>query len=544
MPKKIALDYDESELRIVVANCNGSRVHVSDAKVIPIGETDSVSEKLRAYITSENLQKTETLIAIGRGKAELRELQLPPASDDELPDMVRFQAIRSFASASDRAIVDFLVTNRTAENTTLIAAAVAPGDLDRVKELCSTSELLPKRVALRPLTAASIYLRQSKPPQICVMIDLLADDAEIVIARDGKVIFVRTVRLPSEDKHRSGAIASELHRTMVACGETSTPDRIVVWGTETVHTGDINAIRNTIGCEDVQAVNPFDLVDLQIDCESLPEHVGRLAPLVGLLASDEIAPETLIDFLNPRERVEEEPNRVRRLLMIAAPLAAVFLLGFFVYRQFAEWDRKIANATSEVNTMLASSETADASIARTETIDQFLDSDVNWLDELRRLAVMAPPSEDLIVKNINGTANTKSGGGTLRVIGSVTDPGIIDAMEESLRDEKHSVIGKGSQQQKGEDSYRWTFTESLAITGLELRNTRYSRMAEREAAAQDDAAQDDAAQDDAVQDDAVQDDAQVVAEPPATERAEESSDEDDSSTETKEETEESTEVAA
>lgn len=484
MPKKIALDYDESELRIVVANCNGSRVSVTAAEVIPIGESDSVSQKLRGYITDNGLQKTDTLVAIGRGKAELRELQLPPVPDDELPDMVRFQAIQNFASASERAIVDFLVTNRASDSTTLIAAAVSPADLDRVKELCSTSELPTKRITLRPLSAASLYLRQCKPPQICALIDLLSDDAEIVIARNGKVIFVRTVRLPSEDEHRSGAIASELHRTMIACGETSTPDRIVVWGTDAVHADDISAIRDTIGCDDVQAVNPFDLVDLQSGRDSLPDHVGRLAPLVGLLATDETAPETLIDFLNPRQRAEEEPDRVRRIMMVAAPLAAIFLIGFFVYRQFADWDRKIAMAADEVNLMLKPSETAEQSIARTEAIDKFLDSDVNWLDEIRRLAEKSPPSEELIVNSITAIANTKSGGGTLRVSGSVTDPGILDVMEQTLRDEAHSVVGKGSQEQKGNDSYRWTFSESVMVSGTEMRNIRYQRMAQRESAGQ------------------------------------------------------------
>ncbi|QEF99859.1 hypothetical protein Mal15_39260 [Stieleria maiorica] len=479
MPKRIALDYDSRELRIVVANCSGSKVQVTDAQVIPIPENGSVSEKLRGYISGQGLQKTETLVAIGRGKAELRELQLPPVPEDELPDMVRFQAIRSFASASERAIVDFLVTRRTNENNTLIAAAVAPAEMDKVRELCNTSELLPKRIALRPLTAASLYLRTQKQPPICVMIDLLTDDAEIVIARDGKVIFVRTVRLPSEERHRSGAIASELHRTMVACGETSTPDRIVVWGTGTVHAGDIAAIKNTINCDDVQAVNPFDLVGLQIDREALPEHVGRLAPLVGLLASDETAPETLIDFLNPRKKPEVEPDRVRRILVIAGPIAAVFLVGFFIYRQFAEWDRKIAGATNEVNLLLPSSEAADESIARTEAIDQFLDADVNWLDEIRRLAEKAPPSDKMIVRNISGTANIRGGGGTLRVVGAVTEPGVIDELEASLRDETHGVVGKGSQEQKDQDAYAWTFTESIAVAGETIRNTRYSRMAEQ-----------------------------------------------------------------
>ncbi|WP_372895711.1 type IV pilus biogenesis protein PilM [Stieleria sp.] len=488
MPKRIALDYDDRELRIVVANCNGSKVQVTDAQVIPIPENGSVSEKLRAYITSEGLQKTETLVTIGRGKAELRELQLPPVPDDELPDMVRFQAIRSFASASERAIVDFLVTRRTNENNTLIAAAVSPGDMDRVRELCKTSDLLPKRIALRPLSAASLYLRGQKTPPICVLIDLLNDDAEIVIARDGKVIFVRTVRLPSEARHRSGAIASELHRTMVACGETSTPGRIVVWGTESVHAGDIAAIKSTISCDDVQAVNPFDLVSLQIDRSALPEHIGRLAPLVGLLASDETAPETLIDFLNPRKKPEEEPDRVRRILMIAGPIAAVFLAGFFIYRQFAQWDRKIANATNEVNLLLPSAKAAEESIERTETIDQFLDGDVNWLDEIRRLAEKAPPSDKMIVRNISGTASIRGGGGTLRIVGAVTEPSVIDELEEALRDPNHGVVGKGSQEQKGQDTYAWTFTESVMISGETIRNTRYERMAERIAEAESQAA--------------------------------------------------------
>lgn len=482
MPKKLALDYDASELRIVVANCNAARVSVTDVAVIPIGDDDSVSEKLRGFINANGLQKTEALIAIGRGKAELRELQLPPVPEEELPDMVRFQAIRSFASASDRAIVDYLVTDKNAEGHALIAAAVSPQDLKQIHELCGTSELIPKRVALRPLTAASLYLRQATPPPICVMIDLLADEAEIVVARAGKVIFVRTVRLPSEDEYRPAAIASELRRTMVACGETSQPDRIVVWGTAAVHAADVDAIKAEVECDDVLAVDPFSMVELKLDQGALPEHVGRLAPLVGLLASDEAAPETLIDFLNPRERQEPEPDRLRRALMIAGPLVAVFLIGFFVYRQFAEWDRKIAQVTNEINLMKPSADKADVSIGKTEKVDLFLDGDVNWLDELRRFANEAPPSDKLMVDTIYASSDIRKGGGDLRFTGTVVQPNVIDEMEASLRDESHRIIGKGSQQQSRERGYRWDFTETISLTGATMRNLRYERMTLKQAA--------------------------------------------------------------
>ncbi|KAA5543656.1 hypothetical protein FYK55_10645 [Roseiconus nitratireducens] len=484
MPKKIALDYDASELRLVVANCSGSRVQVTNAKLVRLAEGDSVSEKLRSLVNELGLQKTDVLVAIGRGKAELRELQLPPVPEDELPDMVRYQAIRSFASASDRAIVDYLVTGRTPEANTLIAAAVGPPDLEKIKELCQTADLDLKRVALRPLAAASLYLERTRTPEVCVMIDLLADDAELVVARQGKVIFVRTVKLPSSEPQRRRALSSELRRTMVACAQGATPDRIVVWGTQAVHAGDVEVIKETVDCDDVIAVDPFSLVDCQVSSNEMPEHVGRLAPLVGLLASDEAAPETLIDFLNPRERVEAEPDRLRRALLIAAPLVAVFLIGFFIYKRLADWDRRIANATNEVNLLMPFSEAADTSIARTERIDAFLDSDVNWLDEIRRFAEKAPPSDKLIVETLSATADTRGGGGKLQISGAVSEPDVINAMEAALRDANHSVVGKGSQEQKGSGEYRWDFTETIMVTGSDLRNTRYERMAEMFAAAE------------------------------------------------------------
>ena len=477
MPKKIALDYDANELRIVVANCSPGRVQVTDAAVIELGEGDSASQQLRAFVNERSLQKTETLVAIGRGKAELRELQLPPVPAEELPDMVRFQAIRSFASASERAIVDFLLTRKTQDNNTLIAAAVGPSDMDEIRELCATSDLVPKRVALRPLTAASMYLRQENPKGVCVLIDLLSVEAEIVVARDGKVIFVRMVRLPAGEAQRPRALASELKRTMVACGEDATPQRIVVWGREDVHAQDVEAIREGSGVADVRAVDPFGLVQVQADSSKLPEHSGRLAPLVGLLACDETAPDRLIDFLNPRQRPEEKPNYVRAGLMIAGPIAALLLVGFFAYRESAKWDTKIANVTDEVNQLTPGADLAAESIERTEAIDAFLDSDINWLDELRRFAENAPPSKEMIVDSILATADIRRGGGQLKVNGRVTDPGLIEPMEESLRDETHRISGKGSSEQKDERTYRWGFSESITVVGADIRNTRYERMA-------------------------------------------------------------------
>ncbi len=133
----------------------------------------------------------------------------------------------------------------------MIAAAVGPAKLSEIHEICEASDLQTKRIALRPLAAAALYLSNNKHPATLgetVLIDLLSDDAEIVVARNGKVIFVRTVRLPSVAAGRPAALAGELRRSLLACGATGSPDRVVLWGLESVHKADVNEVAEASGC--------------------------------------------------------------------------------------------------------------------------------------------------------------------------------------------------------------------------------------------------------------------------------------------------------
>ncbi len=477
MVKKLAIDWDESELRLVAAQCSGRSVKVTDAAVVPLGDT-SVGETLRMVIQSRGLENTDALVAIGRGKAELRELQLPPVPDDELPDMVRFQAIRSFASAGDSATVDYLVTNRTENGVEMIAAAIGPTNLNEIREICEGADLTTRRVSLRPLAASALFLIHNQPSQgkDTVLIDLLADDAEIVVAREGRVIFVRTVRMPSGEAARGKALAGELRRSLVACGSSGSLDRVVLWGRESVHAGDLKMLAEASGSR-VEMLNPFDLVDVDRKTkDELPEHVGRLAPLVGLLAADESDADRLVDFLNPRERVEETPSPYRTVLLVGVPIAAVLLMTFAVYSQLKGLDQQIADLQAANTELKPSVDQASQAVARTEKIDVFLDGDVNWLSEIRRLAKDIPPSDKLIVRGISATSDPRSGGGTLKVEGAATDPAVIDQFEEALRDASHQVSGDGASEQKTSDAYRWGFTESIKINPAAIRNERYAAL--------------------------------------------------------------------
>ncbi|QDT03269.1 hypothetical protein K227x_16510 [Rubripirellula lacrimiformis] len=474
MPKKIAIDWDEHELRLVAGQVSGSKVKITDAVVIPLDGLNAI-ETLHKAVKERGLAGTDALIAIGRGYAELRELQLPPVPEEELPDMVRFQAIRSFASAGDSATVDFLVTRRSETGVEMIAAAIGPTKLNEIRKACEACSINANRVSLRPLAAASLYLTQSKLPTQgnLVLVDLLAGDAEIVVARDGKVVFVRTVRMPTELKSRPRALAGELRRSLVACGADGTAERVILWGRQSVHVDDQAMLAEAAGSP-VDVIDPFDLVDVDAKVRSeLPDHVGRLAPLVGLLAADESHPERLIDFLNPRKRVEEEPNHIKTAVMVAVPALLALVGGYLLYGQLSEMDTRIAELKSANAEMKPAVDAAATSISRTETVDQFLDGDVNWLAEMRRLAKAMPPADKMIVRGITGTTDPRAGGGKLVITAAVTQPAVIDEFERSLRDADHIVVGDGVNESKDKDAYRFGINETVTINPASIRNQRY-----------------------------------------------------------------------
>ncbi|WDQ14543.1 hypothetical protein [Rhodopirellula sp. P2] len=488
MTKKVAVDWDEQQIRIVVGEVSGKQTRIMDAAILPI-QTAGVGSTLRKWIQEKGLEKSECLVAVGRDSAELRQMEFPPVPDEELPDMIRFQAVRTFASAGDSATVDFLPTSRTEKGVRAIVSATGASKIDPIRKAIHEAGMTVGRIALRPIAAAALYqivLRDSKSDSTrstLALIDLVGDEAEIVLFRGRDVSFVRSVRLPSQSPARVNALAGELRRSMIACGASGSPCDIAIWGTADRHREELDqlAARLDQGQDtpsEKRLINPLQIVDCEPSVEpSVGETVGRLAPLVGLLVADELHSDRLIDFANPRQFIPPSTNRGKLAAMIGIPAAIVLGVGWLLWSQLSTRDAAIAELEAANALVREQVETADVSVQRTERVDQFLDSDVNWLEELVRLAEALPPAEELIVKSVSATASDRQGGGRLVVSGMVTSPDVIDDMESSLRDDTHRVVGDGASQVDTEDAYRWQIRETVTLDGESVRADRYERIA-------------------------------------------------------------------
>jgi len=420
-------------------------------------------------------------------------MDFPPVPVDELPDIVRFQAIRQFASAGDLALVDYLPTPGSVSSdgagraVSAIVSASGPTKLDPVRRVVTDAGLTVGRIVLRPVAAAALYQLAVMPGvgdatrATTAVIDLVGDEAEIVLFRGREISFVRSVRLPESIVPRVQSLAGELRRSLIACGAGTGSCQVVLWGTSGRHRGELDALLDKLGDQvdpsQSKLVDPFSLVQVESgEFSEVGETVGRLAPLVGVLVADRGHGDRLIDFANPRRRPDPVNPLRKRALLMGAPLILALLVGWLTWRQLANLDGQIQLLEKSNETLRQSVQAAQQSVARTDRIDTYLDGDVIWLEELERLAEKIPPAEQLILKQISAVSEPRRGGGRLTVSGVVTSPQVIEQMESSLRDETHRVIGDGASQMETSDAYGWQIRETIVIDPDAVRTQRYTRI--------------------------------------------------------------------
>jgi hypothetical protein len=498
MTNLIAADWDSSELRIASGRIVSANLIISDLKQIPLSSDDPqlVSKLINEWVDENhiNRSKCHLLIAIGRGKAELRQLSLPPVPEEELPALVRFQASQSLNIVSESASVDYICVEGSDRSTNVIAGGVSATTMKQISQIAEDTSLDLRCVVLRPSAAAVLYsikADNSENPGDIVLVDLLADEIEIVIYRGKKIAFMRSVRMPQQTSGRINQIAGEVRRSLMAC--TTEPinpvtPKIIVWGRHDVHASDVSELQSVLPCS-VQTLDPCTLVniDKQVRTDEFQRlDTGRFASLFGLLLAHASMPSStaqhphplLMDFKNPRRITEKRKSYKRQITFGFLGLSAAGILSFLSWSSLKERAQLVNRRESELKSLQPDVKKAEQSITRTELVDQFLDGNVIWLEQLRRLTDKMPPAKQVIVKTISAKSNVAAGGGQVILQAAAKSPGVVHEMEASIRDENHSVGGTGTNDLGEDQDYRWGFNHVISIEPSLVRKQRYDAIAE------------------------------------------------------------------
>lgn len=458
MTRTISIDCDPREARIAVGTSGLTGVSIEHVLSTPIDlapgedylESKRTIDAIQLLLKQANVRSGNAIVCIGRSNVELRSVHLPSVDKNELPEMVRFAAQRHFANVGDTWPIDFVTLGTTAEGMTeVLAASMNPSRIERISKLLEANGLKLGQLVLRPMVASAVAIQ--KRPELAnaptLFIDLLAEEADMAIVDGKHVVFMRTIRFDSsqDEASRAKTLTNEIKRTLLSAASQSSTLNVkqaFIWGAATTNKVLCEALTQSLEMP-VASLDPFDLVDAspKAKLEAAGEQ-GRYAAVIGSLLAPNYA-EHLIDFCNPRKRVEKQRPIVKYALAGTAA-AAVLGFGFYsYYSRHAELNTEISILEKAVKDNEESVKLANVKNNQWKKVESFMSANFNWLDELDYLSKKSLPADKAIFNGFTFTVEPRNNNATIATRYETPEQEIAPKLQNSLRDTTHVVTGTG-----------------------------------------------------------------------------------------------------
>lgn len=474
MSKNLILDWQKNSLMLARASGRAPKALVENVIVKAVGGTDvdsqTAAEALRAA-SQELSAKGEVTVLVARDLVEMRTVQIPKMDPDDLPDVIRFQAQRQFASMTDAWTVDYVLLPPASgsEMQTALVAAISPAQLNEIDSACAAAGLQAAKISLRPVQTAQFAVdgglidSHGQSVVICISESVV----DILILREGKVVQVRTTKLPSEPDQVAMALQGELRRSVFAAsaeldGKPIEHALLVATGSRT---GDLaNVIEQVFNCKVVQFHPETLLADSNV---ALADSIAnRLTAAAGSLTLDAANSSGVINFKNPKKRPPKKRN-TRKYLLPALAAAAVLMLGIgWYYSIVNELDGQYNDAQEEIKSLKSLADANQKRLAELNAIQQFALGSPNWLDELTYLSEKIPNSDKIMMDNPTFTL-TNNGAGEIKFSLLSSDKNSVSELRDSLHndDNNYVVMTKTTGElPKADGKYRYRSDGSIIIT--------------------------------------------------------------------------------
>ena len=476
MGKILAVDWDRHQLRYVLATTGRRTVKVLAASAVPMqmrqGEEDPEERPdpagtLRAKL-GRKPARLPALVGVDRASIETMTMMLPPATDEELPELVANQAVRDLPSITEDTPFDFLPqSDDPTEPREVLVATLDPGAMAQIKQACTEAGIKPTRMLMRPYASASLFLRSelAESGEPTLLVNLVGDEVDLTVVAQGKIVFTRTARIPQSDDQAETdqRVLAEVGRTLMVAMQHEMGDQsvqqICLCGSREDHQGLVEGAGEQFD-QPVIEFDPFDAVE--IARKAMPREPGTFTSLLGMLVDEAHGAKHAIDFLNPRE-VPKPPDRRR---LIAAVAALLLIGGWYVWdvqsAELKKLDETIAALTQKHNEAKQKATIAAVRIQAASALRAWHQSEVNWLDEMRDMSVRFPSGQDMVVLRMSLSAG-RNGGASVTFSGLTRDYRILIGMEDEMRsDGLHAISSKRLQEQGAGGELAWSFETSMS----------------------------------------------------------------------------------
>src|SRR5882672_9658178 len=164
------------EIVVLEGSAKKHRITAFKSGEFPQGGEDPTADAvaaLKAAIKEHNIPLDATSIAVDTGLAAFRTLKLPSLDDSKVEEIIKFEVESQLPQWNiDDVVIDFLVLDRTEQETSLLVTAVQKGTLQRELDVCARAGVEPLEAELE----ATAMVNAALGADICHV-----DDAQVLL---------------------------------------------------------------------------------------------------------------------------------------------------------------------------------------------------------------------------------------------------------------------------------------------------------------------------------------------------------------------------
>ncbi|MFO0011526.1 MAG: type IV pilus biogenesis protein PilM [Planctomycetota bacterium] len=488
MSRFLVVECDASEMRLAIGSSGLTGISIERVLSVPLqlgeGEEPWGSEatvaSLKSLMQESGFKSGDAIACVSRNDIELRAITLPDVDANELPDMVRFATPRYFANVTDSWPLDFITMPSHLEGSIdCVVGAINPTLLQKIDRTIAQAGLTLKHVFLRPMSALAGALARHPEwlNESVLFMDLLNEEADVVISERGNAVFMRNFHAPGEGSDPGSAklFAAEIKRTLLAAASQRPGlkvDRIVLWSKESMAPV-ADALGRAVELP-VALVDPFAWAEkANIAIAATTQTVGRFAPVLGAFYFLQNR-NRLIDFLNPRKRVEKK-KPIARYLVAAGVGAALLAGGWWWYQSsHAALDSEIALLRDSIKNEEGALKTSAKNLADWKKVENFLRGDVPWLDELENLSKRAKDADQAYFGTTTFSIEPRSNTASISAKYFAKQQDVVPDVQTAYRDTQHTVKGTAVTQSPNKN-YPWASDLTITLAAREVPDPRFAK---------------------------------------------------------------------
>lgn len=450
----IFIEWDRDRLVVGRGRADGNCAEITESWIIErsadasdmLSVVDQLKPIAKAAATKNRPQVT---VVFPRQFVAIHRIQLPQVSDAELPDMVRMQAAMRLTVPVESVSMDFaplpVISGSTTRDVLLVTAPneqVVQARQTLNEAGLEFSELRVSAFCMAQAAAqAGILIESTDTALVDVVVVMRRDFIEVTFVRGTAVLFSHSGNSWSAADAIERTLRSELTRARMSAAESLGDHkigRILLVGSSETTSAITDQFSARFDSARIERIDPAGvLVRGNLAAGITATDVVAIA---GAIQGDTRSKVAAVDLVNPRKAPEKKD--LRRIITLGGTLAALLIFAaVYFWRQ-----GQINDLTEKKTALLASNGAIKQKLSASENeltqagrIGEWVERDIEWLDEIQRLQAVLPKTDRFFVDNFQFSTVAKNGTGIIKLEGFAKTPADIEEIGRMLAEAGYGV---------------------------------------------------------------------------------------------------------